>query len=560
MGMQGPLTAQALVSCSPVLPASPFAAPGIDLCKGRSPYDDVVDGEGQDDGHRPVQQYDHRGRPVNPDTKRMNRDIIRAHNEVMLVIGVAEPETPWSGAEAESKRRHELHEAAIGLGLGFMSRTCVESVGIFGIHGLRQRILAYKNIYKRYSHIPFWGLFKQARADFSISRNLLAGAPSSLAMCYLEEKLSILSAKNRSEVARRIIDRVWSYVRVHLEIYVVLQRMGITPNNLWFPKPSFFIPFTEASPIPCPPPLRDFTITSLLSWVGGAVVSSAPLLVWIMTQRILGDFRWDMWQLISQRLPSTRFRAKATSTTPPPPPPPPRPPSPSPPPSNHPSLPSPTAAPEHSNTRCETSQGELESASNLPPGGNDETTLSTPSGPETIRRASVLSTRGDEFPSDDEENEGVSATLISFDVEASESQDAPPGIWSAELRPSAGPDTRSGTSQQPVYMDTLLTRLPSLAAANLLADAAIRILAVPCEATALRLVAQMFRLRQGLPCGDIFDVGFLGGVTSTWLVNFLGSEVLNAALCSEVWAALTFIFHWHHMSEDEWKEQESKGL
>lgn len=118
-----------------------MAAPGTDVLKGRSPYDEVVDGEGQDDGDQPTQQYDHRGRPINPDTKRMNRDIIRAHNEVMLVIGVAEPENPFSGPEAESQRRHEAHEDEIGLRLGSLARNCIEAVGIFGIHGLRQRIL-----------------------------------------------------------------------------------------------------------------------------------------------------------------------------------------------------------------------------------------------------------------------------------------------------------------------------------------------------------------------------------------------------------------------------------
>lgn len=120
MGMQGPLTAQAL---------------------GRSPYDEVVEGEGEGDRHLPAQQYDQRGRPVNPDTKRINRDIIRAHNEVMLVIGVAEPENTNGGPEAESRRRHEAYEEGIAMTLGKVSKRCIEAVGIFGVHGYRQRIL-----------------------------------------------------------------------------------------------------------------------------------------------------------------------------------------------------------------------------------------------------------------------------------------------------------------------------------------------------------------------------------------------------------------------------------
>ena len=120
MGMQGPLTAQAL---------------------GRSPYDEVVDGEGASDTHEPHQQYDSRGRPINPETKRINRDIIRSHNEVMLVIGVAEPENQQPSAEVESQRQHEAHEDKIGERLMHAGSRTIEIVGLLGLHSLRQRIL-----------------------------------------------------------------------------------------------------------------------------------------------------------------------------------------------------------------------------------------------------------------------------------------------------------------------------------------------------------------------------------------------------------------------------------
>lgn len=109
--------------------------------QGRSPYDEVVDGEGEDDPRHPTQQYDYRGRPINPETKRMNRDLIRAHNEVMLVIGVAEPENPHPGSEYESQCRHEIYEESMGFQLRTPAQICIESAGVFGVHGLRQRIL-----------------------------------------------------------------------------------------------------------------------------------------------------------------------------------------------------------------------------------------------------------------------------------------------------------------------------------------------------------------------------------------------------------------------------------
>jgi hypothetical protein len=100
-----------------------------------------VEGDVESDGHENVQLYDHRGRPVNLETKRRTRDIIRAHNEVMLVVGVAEPENPGSGPEAESRQRHSDYENTIGLRLIWVAKRCVEAVGVFGVTGLRQRIL-----------------------------------------------------------------------------------------------------------------------------------------------------------------------------------------------------------------------------------------------------------------------------------------------------------------------------------------------------------------------------------------------------------------------------------
>lgn len=70
---------------------------------------------------------------------RINRDIIRSHNQVMFIIGIAEPENP--GPEVDSQRRHGAYEEAIGLKLASSAKRCVEAVGLFGVNGLRDRIL-----------------------------------------------------------------------------------------------------------------------------------------------------------------------------------------------------------------------------------------------------------------------------------------------------------------------------------------------------------------------------------------------------------------------------------
>lgn len=142
-----------------------------------------------EDASETAQQYDQRGRPINPNTKRINRDIIRSHNEVMLVIGVAEPENPAPVPDGQAQQQeHDNYEDSAGLALISMAGRCIETVGVFGIHGFRQRIL----IYKRYSAIPFWDLYRQARNDFSFSRDVLPGVTTSLLANYVERNISTL--------------------------------------------------------------------------------------------------------------------------------------------------------------------------------------------------------------------------------------------------------------------------------------------------------------------------------------------------------------------------------
>ncbi|KAI6767211.1 hypothetical protein HG531_011571 [Fusarium graminearum] len=394
MGMQGPLTAQAL---------------------GRSPYDDVVewedDHDDQQNGDGSTQQFDHRGRPINPETKKINRDIIRSHNEVMLVIGVAEQENPTSSPEAESDKRHALYEDDVGRNLAFSAFRCVDAAGAFGLDGFRQRIL----IYKRYSHIPFWDLYAKSQNPFSITRYILPGASLNLLSHYADRQVA----------------------------------------SLWQDRPD-----------------RQF----------------------------------------SRRLPRER--------------------------------------PEHRRNRST-----VEDVSPIRPIDGQ---MPSDTGPvEAVRRPSTFSARGDDYASDEEDNEAVSATLISFDVEATaETSEAPPGLWSAELRPSV--DARGAVMPTTTYCDTMLTQIPPLIASHVFADAVLRLAIAPWEATALRLVAGTFRQRFGLPTNDICGINLLGESNLVFAINFLGSQVLHLAVCGEIWATFTAIATIFHTTPEEWREAEEE--
>lgn len=119
---------------------SPYVYQNLPELQGRSPYDDVVQGEGEPDTRAPQQQYDERGRPINPETRRINRDVIRSHNEVMLVIGVAEPENGIPDVQVDAARKRTEYEDEIGMKL-FWASDVLETAGVWGVNGMRQRIL-----------------------------------------------------------------------------------------------------------------------------------------------------------------------------------------------------------------------------------------------------------------------------------------------------------------------------------------------------------------------------------------------------------------------------------
>lgn len=177
-----------------------------------------------------------------------------------------------------------------------------------------------------------------------------------------------------------------------------------------------------------------------------------------------------------------------------------------------------------------------------------------------IRRQSTFSSRGDEYVSDDEETEVVSATLISFDVEATESTDTPTtGFWSAELRPNTSGE-QGTVRQEPLYRDNALTRLPSVIATDILTVVSSYILIAPYEAFALRFLARSWRMQHGLPIADIYDLSPIRSFSWTAVANFLGLELCHLVIESELWASMVMLATSFSISEEDWnKNQEAEA-
>ncbi|KAK4147206.1 uncharacterized protein C8A04DRAFT_9193 [Dichotomopilus funicola] len=540
MGRLGPLTSQGL---------------------GRSPYDDTVPGQGNDYPPNQYAYFDDRGRLYNPVIKGLNRDFIRSHNEVMMVIGVAEPESGTAAdAQMDATHRQNRFEDVIGSRL-HLAAFQIASASNWAVHGIRQRLW----VYQPYSQTTFYGMFRMARRSGSFAPYFLAGFPSFLAATSLE----LVSFSRKED------NWFWSamtYIRIHLAIYVFFQRIEIIPFNHWLPNWRFFIPGSSLSPISLPPPPASFRPGSLLPWLGACALGTAPFLCFYLSSRVHANLAKNLRDAIYKHLPR----------------------------------------PDNSFLRRQTWAGLRLGTPNSPADPRaDEGVSTSPTGPPPLRRQSTVSLRGsginndvttattttaadhggggsvDEFGSDDEETEIISATLISFDVEAADPTtpgasgpggstapngavggDTTPGIWSAELRPNIPDNSRSsgygtGTGSinnrhESVYRENAFTALPARLAANILALTPARLMAMPMTVAVHVFLARSYMRRMGMSL-DIVNTGagfWFGMQSARGLVNLLGLELLLGVLQAESWAAIMLVANRWRYTEEEWMVRE----
>lgn len=165
----------------------------------------------------------------------------------------------------------------------------------------------------------------------------------------------------------------------------------------------------------------------------------------------------------------------------------------------------------------------------------------------------------DGYGSEDEDNSNdmVSTTLISFDVEATDATDPPPGQWSAELRPNVGEGSRldgatqSRPAQQPKYRSTTLTRLPSGLATDIFAWLPTRLLSAPFEAVVWRYFVRSFLGARGLSVENVYPVWYWG-MSKYMIANFAGIELVQFLIQFDVWAAMYSIASYFRLTEKEW--------
>jgi len=166
----------------------------------------------------------------------------------------------------------------------------------------------------------------------------------------------------------------------------------------------------------------------------------------------------------------------------------------------------------------------------------DEPTLRALEGRSTLERGDTRmpQTEGHHDSSDDEEEELTQATLISFDVEATDVIESSIGTWSAELRSANEPKT----SQTLRYHVTGLTMLPSNLAAQGIQQTITGIILLPLEILMVRVLGRAYRDSAGVEMEDMFLWGFPS------ISNVLTTVVLELVVKGVLWTGYTAGTQW----------------
>jgi hypothetical protein len=172
--------------------------------------------------------------------------------------------------------------------------------------------------------------------------------------------------------------------------------------------------------------------------------------------------------------------------------------------------------------------------------GEDEQTLRALEGLPALDHADAVQRSERErelyYSSGDEDDEVTHATLISFDVEATEAVGSSLGTWSAELRSANEPRP----SKDIEYRVTGMTMLPPILATEGLREIVAGMLVTPIEAVMVRVIGKAYRASTGTSVADLYSVkprGFAFG-------NLISAFALQLAITGIVWVGFTLGTQW----------------
>ncbi|KAE9362927.1 hypothetical protein N431DRAFT_357093 [Stipitochalara longipes BDJ] len=488
------------------------------LALGRGHYEEevIINPEAEPPPGANPQQYNDRGYPRNPETKRQEREHVRAANEVMQVTGVVEDSHAASQKYLQSKI-DKNQETITGLRLMEAGRAVFVG-GVWGVLGLRKRIL----LYKPYSEIGILGIMRREASTYSIPHPFVAGLPAVLAyhVCdwvaifsesiiegvFLADEDGLLTEQQFrvGQYIQNVFDFGFCFVCTHLRMFAILQQLNLVPASWLLPSFRSFIPFSRASPLQLPP-IPSLGISSLGSFAGSLLWTAAPMLMVLAHSKFKYMVGRIMYRPIYKILPrpsgDSMFSGLEMTT-----------------PMMEYDTPDQPVG-ERSRNRTE-----------------DEPTLRALEGRPALDRTEtrIRQTEREHDTSDDEEEELTQATLISFDVEATDVVESSLGTWSAELRSANEPKA----SQVLRYHITGLTMLPPIMATEGLRQIVTGIIVMPLETLMVRVIGRAYRTSAGMEMDDMF----IWGIPS--LGNIVAALAVQLVVTGVIWTGYTAGAQW----------------
>lgn len=296
-------------------------------------------------------------------------------------------------------------------------------------------------------------------------------------------------------------------------MFAILQQLHLIPAARLLPSFMSFIPFTAASPLQLPPPPSS-NVESILAWGTALFSSAAPFLMILAHGKIKFFVARMLYRPIYKSLPRPIGDSIFSGL------------------SGHAPLmefDTPDITIEEERSRRGEDTPTLRALEGLPALDRD--------GREETRTHQSALDAGDDS-SEDGNDEMQQATLISFDVEATEAVENSLGTWSAELRSANEPVPLENIN----YSTTGLTMLPVILAAEGLREIFAGLLVLPLEAVMVRVIARAYRQDAGLGVIDLYSIGAIKGFVGRR--SLVGVFALQVVLTGAIWAGFTVTTQW----------------
>jgi hypothetical protein len=151
---------------------------------------------------------------------------------------------------------------------------------------------------------------------------------------------------------------------------------------------------------------------------------------------------------------------------------------------------------------------------------------------ERMRLLSLAMERAEVGEVSEDEEEELTATLISFDVEATESHEDSLGTWSAELRSANEPKP----SKEIKYRVTALTMLPTIMATYMFKEVIADILTIPFEVVMVRIIGRSYARSDVSNIYEILDFRSVLPAAG----NIFGVMALQCIISGGLWIGFTY--------------------